>query len=741
MRTDHFAYQRATKVAGFGLLLQVAIGILLLVFGMVSTPRDTPLVFASLYVLPGVIVWLGLVIVYHQHKLERLESLEEDELAATRGGMAETASVFDQSREESRVAARRLAMMHKWFMPGLSLLMVVTLSLLALVMLRQMKAVSSNTADFGVTTQRGWAVAICLSIAALSFIFSRFVAGMAKQPAWANLRGGAAYMVGNALVLVAVAAGTIFRFFENTEVVQAVAWAIPILMLVLAAEFTLNFILNLYRPRVPGEIPRPAFDSKLLSLFAAPDNIVRSLNEAVNYQFGFDVTSSWGYQLLLRSMAWLLGLGVVALILLSMIVVVEPYQQALRLRGGAPVMNADGTARVYRSGIMLKWPWPFETSAIYDVSRLRNLWLTAKVVQPKSVNLWTGEPPPTDVELQPFLVASPVSMTIVQPGRSGIPGLTGMIPTPPASRPAESAGAGHEIGLDAPTKEDLAAEAVSAVYALVDAEMVLQYRIKSDGGLLNYLEFSTDYIARTQQLTERERALRDIALTVVTSELSRRSIDEVLSPGRSDLTLDLVSKIQQAFDRAKTGVEVIALEIPMLRPSGAAAEKFEEQSIGRQGASEFKAKAERNVSATFSFLIGDQSKAAEVLRLIDEYDALRLANSPEAAKKRIVIEQMLVRGGGQAAQTIADAERDRWVQLMQRRAQASSVQSQLAAYRAAPNLYQQREIMRVYAQLFPTIDKYVIGIDPTRVRIDMDLKKVNPILDFAGASESELNKK
>ena len=37
------------------------------------------------------------------------------------------------------------------------------------------------------------------------------------------------------------------------------------------------------------------------------------------YQFGFDITSSWGYQLLLRSTAWLLALGSGALVLLSCI--------------------------------------------------------------------------------------------------------------------------------------------------------------------------------------------------------------------------------------------------------------------------------------------------------------------------------------------------------------------------------------------------------------------------------------
>ena len=36
MRIDHFAYQRATKVAGFGLMLQAAIGVLLLTFGLAA---------------------------------------------------------------------------------------------------------------------------------------------------------------------------------------------------------------------------------------------------------------------------------------------------------------------------------------------------------------------------------------------------------------------------------------------------------------------------------------------------------------------------------------------------------------------------------------------------------------------------------------------------------------------------------------------------------------------------------
>jgi len=726
MRIDHIAYQRATKVAGVGLLVQIAVGIGLLVFGLLGP--DTAFTYAAAYAIPGILVWLGLVILFHQHKLERLEALEEDELAATRNTGGE--SVFDRDREEARVAARRLAMMHKWFMPGLSVFMVAVLALLAWLLLRHMKAVVDGAADFHQTGQRGWAIAIALAGAVLSFIVSRFVAGMAKQTAWANLRGGAAYMVGNALVLVAVAIGLIFRFFDNDEVIQGIAWAIPCLMIVLTLEISLNFVLNLYRPRIPGEVPRPAFDSKLLSLFAAPDNFVRSLNEAVNYQFGFDVTSSWGYQLLLRSFVSLAVLGVVAMVLLSTMVVIEPHQQALRLRGGAVVRDGNGEERIYGSGVMWKWPWPIESAAVYDVARLRNLWLTAKVVEHRPVDLWSWEMPKTPLPMDSFIVAAPVWEQA-----RGSSASTKPVQAVPASQPTVAEAA------EQPTAEDLAAEVVSAQYSLVNAEIVLQYRIRSSGrGLLDYLEFGSDRRERLQQLTDRERALKYLALAVVSSELSRRTIDDVLSPGRSNLSIDLAREVQKAFDRSRTGVEVVALEIPLLRPGGevTTSQQFEEFGIGKQNRRSYIADEERTLAATHAYWVGDPRLTKAVLEGIDEYNALRAAGSPEAAAKRQEVERMLVRGQGEASQRIAQAESDRWVELLQRRAEATNVQSQLAAYRAAPELFQHRAIMQVYRETLPNIDKFVLGVDPSRVRIDLDLKKVNPVLDFAGASKDEL---
>ncbi|MHC5023917.1 MAG: SPFH domain-containing protein [Planctomycetota bacterium] len=703
MRTDHHAFQRATRVAGFGLLLQAAIGLILLVFGLAAPSRDTTFLFASAFVLCGVLAWLGLIIVFYQHTLERLESLEEDELASARG---ETGSIFE-GIDETRVAARRLALMHKWLMPALSLLLVGLLGLLIWVQWLYLRA-SGDEGEAGTTffttPMPGWAVAICLGFALVSFIFSRFVAGMAKQPAWQNLRGGAGFMVGNAIVMMGVAVGITFLFFGNEQVIEGVAVGLCVFEGIVGLEIVFNFILNLYRPRIPGEVPRPAFDSRILSFFAAPDNLVRSINEAINYQFGFDITSSWGYQLLLRSFVWLLALGAIVLIGLNTMVVVEPQQQALKLAGGAIVGEA-GQA-VHGSGIMWKLPWPLESAEVYDVSRIRELPLTARRLRDSNdrlpgVRLWTDELQ-GDREFRPFLVG--------------------------ASRLGSEEEAFLTDDSDGARPEG---DGVSSVFALVDAEIILQYRIRDRGGLLQYLRFATDDQPRRSEVPVRQQALKQLALRQVSLFLAEMSLDEVLGRQSADFADDLRRRVQAEFDLFETGVEVVAVNFATLRPAGDAAASFEELAISNQAKAQLIADAERRVAGMLTGLVGNADRVDELLREIELWEQLRDEfgrDDPATIDQRVKVEQMLLRAGGMAAQTIADAERDRWVQLMEKRARARRIENQLAAYRAAPKLYRQREIMRVYGNRLPALKKFVIGIDPRLLRMDTNLTDLAPNL-------------
>jgi hypothetical protein len=119
MRVDHHAYRKATRVAAFGLTLQAATGLTLLLFGLLA--GDTVFRFASFYVFGGLLVWLSLIVIFYQHTQQRLEALEQAEIAAARGGAG---SVFAAGREEERPAARRLRVMHHWLMPIVSLLIM-----------------------------------------------------------------------------------------------------------------------------------------------------------------------------------------------------------------------------------------------------------------------------------------------------------------------------------------------------------------------------------------------------------------------------------------------------------------------------------------------------------------------------------------------------------------------------------------------------------------------------------------
>jgi len=711
MRIDHHAYQRATRVAGVGFLVQLGIGLTLLIFSLVA--KDTPFLFGSLYILLGLLAWLGLIVIFNQHKLERLEALEEDELAATR---SEAGSVFEHADEELRVAARRLRLMHKWLMPGLSLLIAAALGLLAWMMLRYMSQVNAGEAVFHLTEHLGWAVAICLAFSAASFIVSRFVAGMAKQVAWQNLRGGAAYMVGNSLVTLAIAVGIGFRFFNKEGVIEAIVWAIPAFMIVLAVEIVLNFILNLYRPRVVGETPRPAYDSKALSMFAAPDNLVKSINEAVNYQFGFDVTSSWGYQLLLRSFAWLIALGVFVLIVLNMMVIVEPNQQAVKLARGEMVGEI-----AHGSGIMWKLPWPFQTAERYDVTTIRELPLTAHQIrdldQPR---LWDDDlSAKFDKELDPFIVSS-FAVGTAEPD----------LAAPPADEGGEEEDRLDERG-----------QRIAGQISLVDAEIILQYRIRSDGGLMDYLHFSSDALSRREEITMREKALRALALREISQYFARHALDEVLSAHRSALSSALRQRIQGVFDENRTGIEVVAVNIPLVRPAGEAALTFVELSISDQARQELIAKARQQVATTFAVLVGDPEMKEPILAEIDEWERLKAAlglEHSDTVAQRVKVEQMLVASGGQVAQFIAEAERDQWVRLMEARAEASRLQAQLISYRAAPRLYRQRQTMLVYGEALYGLRKYVLGIDPSRVSFDFELTEINPVLDLSpGVTSTE----
>jgi len=702
MRTDHVAYQRATRIAGLGLLLQLGVGLTLLIYGRVA--GDSVFFLGSFYVLPGILVWATLALVFNQHRLERLEKLEFEETAAASGDGLFAAGA------EAQVAARRLDLMHRWLVPIVSLVFAAVLALLSwwtFGWFADQDDPNAGVESFSIGGALGWQLAVSLGLSLICFIFSRFVAGMAKQSAWQNLRGGAGIMVGNALVSLAIAIGIVFQLLDKPAVLPGVARGLAFFLAAAAAEVVLNLVLNLYRPRRLGEVPRAAFDSRILSLLATPDSIVRSVNEAINYQFGFDITSSWGYRLLLRSVAWLVGFGVVVLVALSTIVVVEPGKQAVLLSQGSRV------AEVRRDGVFLKLPWPLQRVQIHDVAMIREISLGGVVPRPRPVNLW-GDPAAIDPERRPFIVAASVDEEAV------------------AATAEDRLAAASFAGFGASPAPD-GESAVTQQFALVDADVVLRYRIRAEG-LLDWLSFSSEARTRRSPLDMRERALRDLALREVTQYLSTQRLNDVLSPRGDSMVTELRARIQRSLDGRRTGIEVVSIVVPRLRPPGEESARFEELSIAAQNVRKAVEQARQTVTTTMATLVGDASRAAEIVAAVAslrEIGRREGTESPAYLEAQVAVEQMLLDSRAMTASVISTARARRWELHMDARRKAEQVLGEAPLFAADPVLYQQRALMRALAEVLPAVRiKYVLGVDPERLRLDVTMQEPDPGLNL-----------
>jgi hypothetical protein len=187
MRIDHHTFQKATTTAVTGLLLQLVIATTLLVFGLVA--ESSAFVFASLYVSTGCVIWIALIILFYQQKMKTIEELEESELAS-----GTDSSMFETGSEHIRPAANRLQLLHKWVMPTLSIFVTCSLIVIGILIVRFLSATDHQDDVLQTVVLQsqyiGWALAVAMGFALVSFIFSRFVAGMADVGAWSSLRGG-----------------------------------------------------------------------------------------------------------------------------------------------------------------------------------------------------------------------------------------------------------------------------------------------------------------------------------------------------------------------------------------------------------------------------------------------------------------------------------------------------------------------------------------------------------------------
>jgi len=649
MRADYLSYQRATTRSLIGLSLQVLMGLAVLIYAVRA--HDHAALSVALYMGLGTLVWLGLAIVYDQHRRERVEAIEAESLASQQAGT----SVFERSGDEFRVASRRLATMYKYLLPGLSLLFGAGLMLIGFWRLNSGRPLV-DPAGFATPTHRGWAISVELGVAAIGFIFARYMSGMAKQPVWQNLRAGAGQAVGAAVFCIAMVIAHFLDIYGPDAFLRSLQVVIPGAMIGLGGEVFLQFLLDLYRPRKAGESPRPAFDSRLLSFLAAPDRIAKSVSDAINYQFGYNVSSTWLYQLLARSSTMLFLGGLVVMWLLSALTVVQPHQRALVLRFGS-------VTREIGPGLHLKMPWPIDSVHIPEyitrdeTGKLREVSRTTTGL--RLIHLATL--PPANDQNKPILWTNEHATNEV-------------------------------FQLVQPADIDAAGERGNDV-ALIALEMPLHYRIKD-----------VETYERLANPADRDRLLKAVAQREVVRFMATLRIDEALGTGRAALAPRLRERIEAAFAKLNpdasgkprgAGVEIVSIATSGIHPPQKAAAAFERVVQAQQNVQGMMEVANSELSSVLTAAAGSVDQAVRIATEINKLDAMGSAagatQTPEERRgmdaQRLNIQSMIDEAGGRAAALIAEAKADRWTKHMSERGRAARYLGQLAAYQASPTLF------------------------------------------------------
>ncbi len=667
--------RRAQNVAIIGFLLQLtAFGALL---GLALWSRSDAILAAARWTAPGVPIWLALFLVFKQLRRVAVEELETAELRQSRSaGAADT--IFEVDDEALLLERNRLRWLVGWLLPA------TTITVAAILLIGHfffwgwsLDTAWNSEGGVRLTQRPTLMMPFIVGIGFGCFLFSRYAIALSRMRSWRLVRAGGSFMVGNALVclLLAISLG----------VGSNIAWAEPLAayvarlaMVLLGLEFVINFVLDFYRPATPGVVPRPSFESRLLGLIGEPGGVAKSIADTINYQFGFEVSKTWFYQLLQQ---WLFPIVVLTFILvlsLTSVVVVDADEAVVIERFGRPLGDPP---EELGPGLHVKWPFPIDVVRRAPVHRLREMVLgeasKPEEEQAHKAILWTEAH--DYVPEMMLLVASP--------------------------RLEKSAGAETAEG----NKSAGSLGGDSSAVSLLMVSVPIEYRIKD---LTKFLYGYADTV----------KVVEGVAYQFLTDFAASQDIDRLMGLGRGAFNSQFKQELQHRLDQLDTGVEVVFAGLRGAHPPAEAevASTFlsvvtaETEKVATINAAE--GEARRVLIA----VAGSEDRAVALNEAIMSRDKLRGDSKTDAAAlaeaEQRVNDLMLGNPAsgippmsGQAAAKIADARSRATMLVTQAARKRQMFGTDVVAYSAAPELFKQRRLLEIYKNLEDVRKFLVVG--------------------------------
>lgn len=649
---DALVFRRAVTAAISGLVIQV---VLLAATGLTGLWCDSQAVYAAAWhMLGGIPIWIVLGLIYQQHEAERIQRLAADQLA----DKTKAAAIFGTLSDDLDAARARLDRLLRIGLPMVSVFVAIYLlaagGTLLFFQVRATRAGDASPPPLATGCDPVGLMFVTAAIGFMAFVSARWISGYARHRAWQLLRGGASYLMSCFVVGLMIFAGaTATAVAGDQRLFGWLAIAIPTVMMLVGAEILLTSLLESYRPRVPGEVPRPAFDSRVLGLLTAPESLGRVVAETISYQFGVEVSRSWLYQLLGSAVTPLSILGIGVLIALSCLTIVGPDERGITLRFGAIA------GKPLLPGIHLKWPWPVETTEMHPVGEVQEILISSDLTG-RSRNaeaiLWTNDSDKDSTLGQENFLAAP--------GQSG---------------------------------DDLDTTGVS----LVSADVIVQYSV---GDLRKFLLGSADSRRTLALVSQRE----------VSQYCATHDIDELLGRSRIDAGADLERAIQSRLDAMGLGIDVVGVSVTAMHPPiGRVSRAFHFQiGAGQQKETAIQL-AGKDAVEKLAKVAGSVELSMRIDAAIRRLDALRTGGDMEqAAAVEREIDGLLSTARGEAAELVHQARSYRWKRAVGERASSDQFAGELLAYQAAPVYYRTRRFLEVLADGLAGRRKFVIAGDP-----------------------------
>jgi regulator of protease activity HflC (stomatin/prohibitin superfamily) len=643
----------------------------------------------SWLILAAAVIWLVLVIQFHQRALAEQEKLDISQLAKD-----EKASAIFQAKGEGAtmfaVAQRRLGILEKWFLPAFSALIAIYQITMGLHLLKVLLAIAEQE------LKQPLVCAICMTaIAFISFLISRYATGMSAQTQWKPLKAGGSIFLGIAVLCFALAISLALAQFKIFVLLNVINWVIPILLFLLGAETALNIILDIYRPRLKDQYSRSAFDSRLLGLINEPGGILRTVASTIDYQFGFKVSQTWFYILLGKAIVPLVLFAAVTLYLLSCIVVVAPNEQAIIEHFGNPIKDSNDV-RILGPGLAFKRPWPIDIAYKYPTKKVSEISIGfVPKLDPK-----TGQ-----MERNPLLWGQAhyeeEYMLLVASEQTGEKLTGGAVPV-----------------------------------SLLIAAVPVQYRIK-------------DLYSFIYNHCEPEKLLEAICYRELTrfAASAKIEVDDVadmdtslLGAGRARAKQVLTENIQAAADRAGLGVEILFLGLQGIHPPPEVAKDYQSVvgAVQKKQALVHNANAKRNRDLTN--LAGSVEDANSLYSLASHYQAAREQKDSEKIDQLgRRLDQAFARAKGNIFKTLREAKSYAFEKSTLAKATGERFANQLEAYQAAKDIYKREQRLAVFEESLENVRKFVVvaGEDDTQVFIVDVKEKLTPSLyELSGLEES-----